>query len=89
MAELNGVGDKGGFSCGVYYLEAAVVLQDRANVEAVASAESPGGAGGGLVVYEYAPSNGAKGGGFEVEGAIEVLPSGSEGGNGVLAEKFE
>ena len=45
MAELNGVGDKGGFSCGVDYLEALVVLQGRADVEAVTDAEVPGGAG--------------------------------------------
>ena len=89
MAELNGVGDKGGFSCGAYYLESAVVLQDRANVEAFAGAEGTGGAGGGLVVDEYAASNGDEGGGVEVEGAIEVFPRGSEGGDGGLAEKVE
>ena len=38
---------------------------------------------------EYAASDGAKGGGVEVEGAIEVFPSGSEGGDGGLAEKVE
>ena len=80
MAEINGVGDKGGFSCGVYYLEAAVVLQGGADVEAVAGAEGPGGAGGRLVVDEYAASNGAEGGGVKVEGSIEVSPIGSEGG---------
>ena len=50
MAEIKGVGDKGGFSCGVDYLEAAVVLQGGADIESIASAEGPGGAGGGLVV---------------------------------------
>ena len=53
MAELNGVVDKGGFYGGVEELEAAVVLQGGANV-------SPRGAGGGLVVDEYAASDGAK-----------------------------
>ena len=38
---------------------------------------------------EYAASDGAEGGGVEVEGAIEVFPSGSEGGDGGLAENFE
>ena len=38
MAELNSVGDKGGFCGGVDYLEAAVVLQGGADVEAVAGA---------------------------------------------------
>ena len=52
MAELNGVGDKGGFSCGVYYLEAGVVLQGRDDVETVAGTEGLGGAVGGLVVDE-------------------------------------
>ena len=61
MAELNGVGDKGGFSCGVDYLESAVVLQGGADVETVLGAEGPGGAGGGLVVDEYAASDGAEG----------------------------
>ena len=32
---------------------------------------------------------GAKGGGVEVEGAIEVFPSGKEGSDGGLAEKVE
>ena len=89
MAELNGVRDIGRFSFGVYYLEAAVVLQGGVDVEAVVGAEGPGGAGGWLVVDEYAASDGAEGGGVEVEGAIEVFPSGSEGGNGGLAEKVE
>ena len=61
MAELNYVRDKGGFSCGVYYLEAAILLQGGADVEAVAGAEGPGGAGGWLVVDEYAVSDGAEG----------------------------
>ena len=52
MAELNGVGDKDIFCGGIDNLEAAVVFQGEADVEAVAGAEGPGGAGGGLVVYE-------------------------------------
>ena len=80
MEEINGVRDKGGFSCGVDYLEAVVVLQGGADIEAIAGAEVPGGAGGGLVVDEYAASDGTEGGGVEVEGAIQVFPSGSEGG---------
>ena len=52
MAELNGVGDKGGFCGGVDDLEAAVVFQGGADVEAVAGAEGPGGVGGGIVVDE-------------------------------------
>ena len=65
MAELNDVRDKGGFSCGVYYLEAAILLQGGADVEAVAGAEGPGGTGGGLIVDEYTASDGAKGGGVK------------------------
>ena len=70
-------------------MEAVVVLQGGANVEAVAGTEGPGGAGGWLVVDEYAESDWAKRGGVKVEGAIEVFPRGSEGGNGALAEKVE
>ena len=58
------------------------VLQGGANIEAVAGAEGPGGAGGGLVVDEYAAFNGAEGGGVKVEGAIEVFPCGDEEGDG-------
>ena len=89
MAELNSVGDKEGFCGGFDVLEAAVVFQGCADVEAVAGAEVPGGAGGGLVVYEYAASNEAEGGVVEVEGAIEVSPYGCEGGDGGLAEEVE
>ena len=52
MAELNGVGDKGGFCGCVDDLGAAVVLQGRDDVETVAGTEGLGGAGGGLVVDE-------------------------------------
>ena len=52
-------------------------------------AEGPVGAGGGLVVYEYAESDGAEGGGVEVEGAIEVFICRYEGDNGGLAEEVE
>ena len=89
MVELNSVGDKEGFCGGVDDLEAAVVFQGGADVEAIAGAEGPGGEGGGLVVYEYTASNGAKGGGVEVEGAIEVFPCGCEVGDDGLAEEVE
>ena len=89
MAELNGFENKGVFSCGVYYLEATVVLQGGADIEAVAGAEGPGGAGGWLVVDEYVASDGSEGDGVKVERAIEVFPSGSEGIDGGLADKVE
>ena len=38
---------------------------------------------------EDAASDGAKEGGVEVEGDIEVFPSGNEGSDGGLAEKVE
>ena len=41
------------------------------------------------MVEEYAASDGDTGVGVEVEGAIEVFPSGGEGSNGGLAEKVE
>ena len=89
MSEFGSVRDKEGFCCGVNDLEAAVVFQGGVDVEAVAGAEGPGGTGGGLVVYAYAASNGAKGSGVEVEGSIEVFPCGCEGGDVGLAEEVE
>ena len=68
-------------------MEAAVVFQGGADVEAVAGAGGPGGAGGWIVADEYTASDGDEGGGVEVEGAIVVFPSGSEGGDGGLAGK--
>ena len=40
-------------------------------------------------MYEDAAAYGAKGGGVEVEEAIEGFPIGEEGRNGGLAEKVE
>ena len=65
------------------------MFQGGAGVEAVTSAEGPGGSDVGLGVDEDASANGAEGGGVEVEGAIEVLPSVHEGGDGGLAEEVE
>ena len=89
MAEFNCVGDKEGFCGSVNNLEAAVVFQGRSDVETFAGAEGPGGVGGGLVVYENEASDGAEGGGVEVEGAIEVFPCRCEGGDGGLSEEVE
>ena len=50
MAEFNSVRDKEGYGDVVDDLEAAVVFQGGADVEAAAGAEVPGGAGGGFVV---------------------------------------
>ena len=66
IAELNDVGDKGGFCGSVDNLEAVVVLQVGADVKAVTGVEGPGGSGRGLVVDEYVVSDGAEGGGVEV-----------------------
>ena len=70
-------------------MEAAVLFQGRADEEAVAGAEGPGGAGGGLIVDEYTASDGAKGGGVKFSGAIEVFPCRCEGGDGGLAEEVD
>ena len=59
VVEFNSVGDEEGFSGGVENLEAAVVFQVGANVEAVTGAEGPGGSGEGLVVDEDAAADGA------------------------------
>ena len=52
MVELNSVEDNEGFGGSVDDLEAAVVFQRGADVEALAGVEGPGGSGGGIVVYE-------------------------------------
>ena len=89
VAEFNIVRDEEGFGGGVDDLEAAVVFQGGADVEGVAGAEGPGGLGGGLVVDEDAAADGDEGGGVKVEGSVEVLPCGREGGDGGLAEEVE
>ena len=80
VAEFKSVGDEEVFGSGVDDLEAAVVFQGGAGVEAVAGAEGPASSGGGIVVDEDAAADEAKGGGVEVEGSIAVLPCGYEGG---------
>ena len=85
MAEFNSGRDKEGYFGGVDDLEAAVVLQGWADIEAVAGAEGPGGAGAWLVVYEYVASDGIEGGGVKVDWAFEVFPCICEGGDGGLA----
>ena len=65
------------------------MCQGGAEVEAVVGAEGPGGLVGGLGVDEDAAADGAEGGGIKVEGFIEVLPCGWEGGNVGLEEEFE
>ena len=71
MAEFNSVGDREGFCGGVDNLEAAVVLQGGADVEAVSVAEGPGGTGGWLVVYEYAESDWANGVESKLKGPLK------------------
>ena len=65
------------------------MFQGGADIEVVAGAEGSGGLGGGLGVDEDAAADGAKGGGVEVEGAIEVLPCVREGGDVRLAKEVE
>ena len=48
--ELDSVGDHNGFCDGVHYTEAPVVVEGRSDTVAVASAEGPRPARGGLVV---------------------------------------
>ena len=85
VAEFNSVRDEEVFGGGVDDLEAAVVFQGGPDVEAVVGAEGPGGSGVGLSVDEDAAAYETKGGGVEVEGAIEVLPCKREGVNVGLA----
>ena len=65
------------------------MFQDGADVEAVTGAEGPGGLGGGIGVDGGVAANGSEGGGVEVEGAIEGIPCGREGGYAGLAEEVE
>ena len=55
-------------------MEAAVVLEGGAYVEAVAAAEVPGAAGVDRVVDEDPATGWAEGGGVEVEGTVEIFP---------------
>ena len=64
VEEFNSVGDEEGFGGCVDDLEAAMVFQGRANIEAFKVAQGSGGSGGGLVIDEDAAANGAKGGGL-------------------------
>ena len=59
---------------GTNHMESLVVLERRANVEAMASLEVPRQAGVRIVVYDDQVGDGADGGVIKVEGAIEVLP---------------
>ena len=74
---------------GTNHMESLVVLERRANVEAMASLEVPRQAGVRIVVYDDQVADGADGGDVEVERVIEVFPCGSEGGDGGLAEEVE
>ena len=59
VAKFNSAGDEEGFGGGVDDLEAVVVFQGGADVEAVAGTEVPGGSGGGLVLDKDAAADGA------------------------------
>ncbi len=76
VPEFHLVGDDLAFGVGLDKLEALVGVQCRANVEAFLSAEVPRATGARFGMDEYPTTNWPKGSFVEVEGALEVFPSG-------------
>ena len=66
-------------------VEAAIVGECWADVEAIAASVGPGLALAGFVVDDYWATNWAEWCGVKVEGAVEVFPSGYGGGYGGLS----
>ena len=80
VSKLDCVGEDEGFGGGVDDLEATVVIEGGADVEAIATAEGPGRACAGFVVDEDWAADGTDGRGVEIEGAVVVFPGGYFGG---------
>ena len=89
MHKLNGVRKKECFRDGIGYMEAAVVIECRTNVEAFAAAEIPRFSCGGLVVYYDWKPHGTNGCDIEVEGTIVVFPGRHGRGNVGLAKEIQ
>ena len=89
MEDFDGVEDEGGLGGGVDNLEAVVVLEGGADGETSAAAVVPCLAGTRLGVDDIRAAERGDGYGVEVEGAVEVLTRGYDGGNVGLAEEVE
>ena len=72
MAKFYCVGDDKSLGEGIHHLKAAVMLEGRADAEAVATTESPGFAFAWLVVDDDGTAAGANGCSIEVERCIVV-----------------
>ena len=89
VVEFDSVGEKKGLGGGVNNVEAAVVIEGRADVESIGASEGPGRVCAKFAVDDKRASNGDKGSGFKVEGVIVVFPGGYFRGEGGLAKKVE
>ena len=76
MAKFDSVREEKGLGFAVYDMEATIVLESDANVEAIASAEVPRLARARLVVDEDLASGWTDGSGVIIEGSIEIFPCG-------------
>ena len=89
MPELDGVGEEEHFGGAIDNMEAAEVMEGRADVESMAAAEVPGFTGAWFVVDDDATAGSPNEGGVLVERAIEVVPGVHVGSEGGLAEEVE
>ena len=87
VEEFNVVVEKKILGDSINHVKAQLVLQRRANVEALVVAEVPGQAGDRLVLNDYQASDQADGGGIKIERFILVFPGRYVRGKGGLAEE--
>ena len=89
MPELDGVGEEEHFGGAIDNMEAAEVMEGRADVESMAAAGVPELTGAWFVVDGDATAGRPNEGGVVVERAIEVVPGGNVGSKGGLEEEVE
>ena len=89
VEELNGVRVTQCFGRPLHHIQAVVVAEGRANVEALAVAEVPRRVAARRVVDDDGTAHWAKRYVVEVEGAIEVFPRGYLGGKGQLTHEVQ
>ena len=88
VSEFDSVREEKGLGGIVGNVEAAVVIEGRADVEAITASEGPGRACAGFVVDDDRASNGAKGSDIKVEGDVVVFPVGYSSGEGGSAKEI-
>ena len=89
MPKLDDVGEEEHFGGAIDNVEAAEVMEGRADVESMAAAEVPGITGAWFVVDGDATAGRPNEGGVVVERAIELVPGGNVGSKGGLEEEVE